>query len=274
MHVKDRAICLRAVNYSDTSQVITLLCREHGKLGAMAKGSRRPKNAFDGPIEVFSCGSVVLVVKDSGGQLAALTEFHQEPRFRQLTKRLAALHAALFGAELTEAFLEEHDPHPALFDKFLKFLETVQDSASDSLVWAWLILYQLRLLEETGIAPVWDQCTNCGTSLTSSDSPPARGLHPTDKSNSPPVKGESGAAGRGYHSAVYFSSRNNGLLCSACEGTFVEKRAIDWKIVEILQQPSRLPKTDIETLKQTEALLIYHLTELLHKRPKMAKYFS
>lgn len=250
MHVKDHAICLRAVNYSDTSQVVTMLCREHGKLGAMAKGSRRPKNAFDGPIEVFSLGTAVFVIKDAGGQLATLTEFHQEPRFRQLTRRLAALHAALFGAELTEAFMGEHDPYPALFDKLLKFLETVQDSETDGQVWGWLILYQIRLLEETGIAPVWDRCTNCSASLEATEQP-----------------------GR-QNAAVYFSSRNNGLLCSACETAFVERRAIAWKAVEVLQHPARLPKADMETLKQTEAMLIYHLTELLHRRPKMAKYFS
>jgi DNA repair protein RecO (recombination protein O) len=249
MHVKDQAICLRAVNYSDTSQVVTMLCREHGKVAAMAKGSRRPKNAFDGPIEVFSSGTMVFVLKDSGGPLASLTEFSQQPLFRRLTSRLSTLNAALFAAELTEAFMEEHDPHPALFDKLIKFLETVQDSADEPTVWAWLILYQIRLLEETGIAPAWDRCINCSASLE--------------------IKKRQGAA----RPAIYFSSRNNGLLCSACETAFVEKRTLDWKVVAALQSPARLPKLDFETLKQTERLLIYHLTELMHKPPKMAKHF-
>jgi DNA repair protein RecO (recombination protein O) len=250
MHVKDQAICLRAVNYSDTSQVVTMLCRDHGKIAAMAKGSRRPKNAFDGPIEVFSCGDAAFVTKDSGGQLANLAEFSQKPLFRGLTRNLPALNAALFAAELTESFLEDHDPHPPLYDKFLKFLSTVQDSHEEPLVWAWLILYQIRLLEETGIAPVWDRCVNCNASLEIKDRV------------------------RTAQSSVYFSSRNNGLLCSGCETAFVEKRVIDWKIVGALQHPASLPKMDFETLKETEALMIYHLTELMHRPPKMAKYFT
>lgn len=248
MHVKDQAICLRAVNYSDTSQVVTLLCRENGKLSAMAKGSRRAKSAFDGPIEVFSCGPAVFVLKDSGGQLANLTEFNQQPRFRKLTRSLTALNAALFAAELTEAFLEERDPHPALFDKLIKFLETVQDSESETQVWAWLILYQVRLLEETGIAPVWDRCVNCGTSLE--------------------TKSSAGKSGN-----VYFSSRNNGLICSGCETAFVEKRMVDWRVIDALQHPAKLPKADFETLRKAESLLVYHFTELMHKPPKMTKYF-
>jgi DNA repair protein RecO (recombination protein O) len=256
MHVKDEAICLRAVNYSDTSQVVTLLCREHGKVAAMAKGSRRAKSAFDGPIEVFSCGPAVFVQKDTGGQLANLTEFTQQPRFRKLASRLVSLNAGLFAAELTEAFLEDRDPHPMLFDKLLKFLETVQDSEDEPSVWAWLILFQIRLLEETGIAPVWDRCVNCSASLAmnntaSSDKTRVGKAHPT----------------------MYFSSRNNGLLCPGCETTFPEKRSVDRKIVQALQRPALLAKTDFETLNAAEHLMIYHLTELHHRPPKMAKYF-
>jgi DNA repair protein RecO (recombination protein O) len=40
MQIKDTAICLRMVNYSETSQVVTLFTRDSGKVAAMAKGSR------------------------------------------------------------------------------------------------------------------------------------------------------------------------------------------------------------------------------------------
>ena len=252
MQTKDTAICLRAVNYSETSQVVTLLTRDSGKVGAMAKGSRRTKSAFDGPIELFSFGNVIFTIKDSGGQLAILTEFNQQPRFRMLSHNLNALNAALFAAELTEKFLEDHDPHPFLFDKLTKFLETVQETKDATEALAWLILYQIRLLEETGVMPVFDACVNCGTSISS-----------------PPAKGEYREAGRGF----YFSSRENGLLCSGCEMAFPEKRAINAELIEILNTPAKLPKTELKQLKQIEQLLIYHFTELLHKPPRMAKYF-
>jgi DNA repair protein RecO (recombination protein O) len=252
MQVKDTAICLRAVNYSETSQVVTLFTQDSGKVSAMAKGSRRAKSAFDGPIELFSFGDVVFTTKDSGGQLAILTEFSQWPRFPKFKRDLYTLNAALFAAELTEHFLEDHDPHPELFSKFRKFLETLQDTETDSAVLAWLILYQLRLLEETGIALMLDACVNCGTSFSS-----------------PPAKGQYSEGGRG----LYFSSRENGILCSNCEMTFPEKRAIEPSLLSILNTPARLPKTDKKNLQKIENLLIYHFTELLHKPPKLAKHF-
>ena len=276
MQTKDTAICLRAVNYSETSQVVTLLTLENGKVGAMAKGSRRAKSSFDGPIEVFSFGDVMFTVKDSGGQLATLTEFNQQPRFRLLSQNLNALNAALFAAELTEKFLEDHDPHPPLFDKYIKFLETVQKTKEASQILAWLILYQLRLLEETGVMPVFDVCVNCGTTVSNhpglSATPPSKGgelkkLSPCQ--GGVPRRGEGGER----ESKCYFSSRENGVLCAACEQTFPEKRAIDSELIQILNTPAKLPKTELKQLKQIEQLLIYHFTELLHKPPKMAKYF-
>ena len=249
MQTKDTAICLRAVNYSETSQVVTLFTRDHGKVAAMAKGSRRAKSSFDGAIEVFSFGDVSFIIKESGGQLAMLTEFSQRPRFRGFQKNLTMLNAALFAVELTERFLEDHDPHSELFDKFQKFLVTLQETDGESKILAWLILYQLRLLEEIGLALMLDACVNCSGDIN---------------------QGRMGTA----HPTVYFSSNHNGLLCSDCEMAFAEKRAIDLSLLEILNNPTKLPKTDIKKLKEIEALLIYHFTELLHKPPKMAKYFS
>ncbi|MHC4771782.1 MAG: DNA repair protein RecO [Planctomycetota bacterium] len=240
MLTNDTAICLRAVNYSETSQVVTLFTRNHGKVAAMAKGSRRTKSSFDGPIEVFSFGDVSFIIKESGAQLAMLTEFGQQPRFRMLSQNLNALNAALFAAELTEKFLEDHDPHPELFDKYLKFLEMLQREDGPASRLAWLILYQLRLLEETGVALMLDTCVNCGSEQT-------RGC--------------------------YFSSRENGLLCSNCEMAFAEKRAIDPTLLDRLNNPAKLTKTGVKKLKEIESLLIYHFTELLHKPPRMAKYF-
>ena len=244
MQTKDLAICLRTVNYSETSQVVTLLTRENGKTPAMAKGSRRAKSSFDGPIEIFSYGQVIFSRKESGGQLAALTDFEQQPRFRGLHANLHALNAALFATELTEHFLEDADPHPVLFDKFTKFLETLQDSKEETAMMGWLILYQLRLLEEIGLCPELQACVNCSTGFLSD------------------------------WKSIYFSSHSNGLLCPSCETAFVEKRAISTPQLALLQNPSRLPKAKIEQLHEIEQLLIYHFTELLGKPPRMAKYYT
>ena len=77
MLTKDAAICIRAVDYSETSQIVTFFTRAAGKINAIAKGSKRPRSAFDGPIEMFSHGKIVFA-DSTRERLATLTEFEQK----------------------------------------------------------------------------------------------------------------------------------------------------------------------------------------------------
>lgn len=243
MKTKDVAICLRAVNYSETSQVVTLLTRENGKLAAMAKGSRRPKSAFDGAMEVFSYGQVMFVASETNDKLATLTEFVQMPRFRLLRATLPSLHAGLFAIELTEAFCQQYDPHPELFDALADSLEKFQQGGTPQAVLYALIDYQRTLLDEVGIAPLLDRCTNCGLTL---------------KADWP---------------ALYFSSAAGGLLCLGCEQSFTEKRRLSPACAVLLNQWQPFEKTTGALLAEAEQILLHHFTELMHHPPKMAKFF-
>ena len=237
MHRQDQAICLRSVTYSETSQIVTLLTREVGKIAAIAKGSRRPKNAFDGPVEMFACGVIAYAPGRAEG-MATLTEFSQQPLFRGLRTNLDALNAAMLAAELTEKMTEAQDPHPDLFDVLRRFLGDVQEAGSTINILIYLILYQLTLLREAGIRPVFDQCTNCPNILSD------------------------------RWKTIYFSSRSNGLLCPDCEAAFTEKKRLSPPAAAALANPKNLKDANERTAKEIEALLLYHFTELLGKPPK------
>ena len=56
MLVKDSGICIKAVDYSETSQIVTLFTYHNGKVQAIAKGSKRKKSSFEGQIEIFTKG--------------------------------------------------------------------------------------------------------------------------------------------------------------------------------------------------------------------------
>ncbi len=124
---KDCAVCLRTANYSETSQVVTLFGRDCGKISAIAKGSKRPKSAFDGPIEIFSFGDIVFA-PGRPGKLATLTEFEQRTVFGRLRNNLFALNGSFFTAELLDVFTLEFDPHLELFDAFVRFLTDAQNA--------------------------------------------------------------------------------------------------------------------------------------------------
>ena len=115
MLIKDIAICIRAIDSSETSQIVTFFTKDQGKISVIAKGSKREKSAFDGTIEMFSNGSVVFT-DPARGHLGTLTEFDQQPFFTNLSTDFFKLNCSLFAAELIDKFTDDCDPHPELFD--------------------------------------------------------------------------------------------------------------------------------------------------------------
>jgi DNA repair protein RecO (recombination protein O) len=237
---KDLAVCIRAIDYSETSQIITFFARDTGKFTAIAKGSKRPKSAFDGPIELFAQGRI-LYSQTRTDKLATLTEFSQQPPFTFAARDLFALHCASLAAELVNSGTDDYDPHPELFDAFLKFLHDL-DRKQDTL--RLLIIFQLNLLKEIGLMPVLDHCANCKTSH------------------------ESRITGHGF----FFSSEANSLICRDCEPSFPDKVPVTKTAAAALSNKETLAKTDKKTLKEIEKLLIYHFTNMWGRPPKMAKY--
>jgi len=246
MLTKDSAICIRAVDYSETSQIVTFFARATGKFTAIAKGSKRPKSAFDGPIEVFSLGRIVF--SDSNREkLATLTEFQQEPSLASLSRNLFALNCASFAIELLNSLTDDYDPHPQLFDSLLQFLQNVSEQSlpraeSRGATSSLLILFQLALLKEVGLMPVLNTCVNCKNAFSN--------------------------AWRG----VYFSSSANGLICRDCEASFPDKIKVAASAADCLADLKLLADAKEQTLNQIEKLLIGHFTETLGRPPKLAKH--
>ena len=247
MLTKDLAICIRAIDYSETSQIVSFFTRATGKIDAIAKGSKRPKSPFDGPIEVLLHGNIVFV--DSGGEkLATLTEFQQQPALINLRNNLFMLYACLFAAEMVNNLTHDYDPHPELFDSFLEFLHNANEQHSTSNqqrdILALLILFQLTLLREIGLQPILSHCVNCKTSH------------------------DSRAVGR----EIYFSSTANGLICRDCEPSFPDKIRLTKEASACLTRLKQISGSDEKTLKEIEKVIVHHLTGLLGRVPKMAKH--
>jgi DNA repair protein RecO (recombination protein O) len=240
MLTKDNAICIRATDFSETSQILTLFTRDAGKISAIAKGSKRAKSAFDGHVEVFSHGSIVY--SDSKRErLATLTEFEQKPGFTNLPADLFALNCCLFATELVNLLTDDYDPHPRLFDAFLKFLQNTNEKQKPLPL---LILFQLTLLREIGLMPILNACANCKTQYER----------------------------RAASDEMYFSSSANGFICADCEASFPDKIKLTKTAADCLADTKLLAEAQEKPLNEVEKTLIHHFTEILHRQPKMAKY--
>lgn len=150
--LSDIAIVLRQWDFSETSQTVRLLTREHGPLRGLGKGARRERGMFSGGFEVCTRGQLVAIVKP-GRDLATLTEWRLLEVFPGVRRRLPANRVALLAADLVAHLLDDGDPHPEVFDDFVGLLRGLERPGQEG---AGLLRFQWRLLTATGYAPRLD----------------------------------------------------------------------------------------------------------------------
>ncbi len=280
MLTKDTAICIRATDFSETSQILTLFTRAAGKISVIAKGSKRPKSAFDGPVEVFSHGKIVFS-NSNKEKLATLTEFEQRPGFADLAGNLFALNCCLFAAELVNLLTDDYDPHPELFDSFLQFLQNTNEHQTSSIehrdMLSLLILFQLTLLKEVGLMPILNACVNCKTNIehrlsavasAKAEVSPQDALRRNIEHRTSSIENRKSK----IENPVYFSSSANGLICKDCEASFPDKIKLTKDAANCLANAKLIAEAEEKTLNEIEKILVHHFTEILHRPPKMAKY--
>lgn len=159
--ISDQAVCIRRWDFSETSQTVSLFTRAHGVIRGLAKGAKREKGSFSGGFDPLTRGHLVAIVKP-GRDLATLTEWDLQDTCRHLRTSLPANRTAMYMADLVHHMVTDHDPHERLFDAFVEGLQELRDSDRGD---AALLVFQWRLLAETGYAPVLDRDAQTGRSL-------------------------------------------------------------------------------------------------------------
>jgi len=158
--IKTEATVLRAIDWSETSQILTLFTHELGKIPALAKGSRRLTpgfHPFDGPFQLASSGQLVLICRPSG--LATVTERWLRFAPQRPSRDLSALYAACFLLELTDLLTVVNDPHPELFLLLLDSLRHLETTPAPPLL---AHAYAFKLLRLLGFLGDLDRCAECG----------------------------------------------------------------------------------------------------------------
>jgi DNA repair protein RecO (recombination protein O) len=139
------AFLLHMVPYRETSLVVDLFSRNHGRIGAVAKGAKRPRSALRAVLLQFQ----PLAVGWSGrNELRTLTG--AEWRGGLTSPAGQALLSAFYMNELLIRLLPREDPHPMLFDGYETALGALSDGAS---IDETLRRFEWLLLRETGYAP-------------------------------------------------------------------------------------------------------------------------
>ena len=157
------ALVLRAVDFSESSLIVTLYTRQFGKTEALAKGGRRLKSPFESSLDILARDSIAFIQK-RGESLDLLTESKLIRRFRVHSRNFSGTLGGFYVAELLNSLTAPNDPIPALYDLSIKVLHQLE---TGNLVMRTLIRYEGRLLQILGHSPSLRTCVQCGKTLAS-----------------------------------------------------------------------------------------------------------
>ena len=174
--LKTPAIVLKSRKWGEADRIVTFYTLRFGKLRGVARGARRLRNRFGSALEPFVHCELNLFEK-RGDSLYRITGSDIRDSFAGLRDDLPRMSSAARMANLVGAVTGEGDAHPRIFETLLNGLHVLQSGHDPALT---ALLFQIRLLGDTGFRPQTDHCATCGDGhgqmLSGQFSPLAGGL--------------------------------------------------------------------------------------------------
>jgi DNA repair protein RecO (recombination protein O) len=158
---EEHAFVLHTYPFQDTSVIVEAFSRQHGRIGLVAKGARRPKSMLRPALLAFQ----PLAIAWSGrGELRTLVRAESVGAAHALTG--VAMMCGYYVNELVLKLLHRDDPHERLFDHYGAALRGL---AAGDTAEAVLRRFELALLREIGYAVELEHDAERGTPLVAEE---------------------------------------------------------------------------------------------------------
>ena len=144
------AYVLHRHDWSESSLVLEVFCRNQGRIALVAKGAKRPSSSLR-PI-LLPLQPLLLAF---GGDAEIRTLRGAEWMGGHVMPTGEALLSGYFLNELILRLLARDDPHPGLFDIYAQVVAVIAGGEGDALQTA-LRAFELLLLREIGLLPALD----------------------------------------------------------------------------------------------------------------------
>ena len=163
--IKTSAIVLKSINWKDSSKIVSLYTREHGRINVIAKGARRSNSQYQGILESVNLIEVTVYISPNR-QLQILGQASVEesyPKIRLDFEKTAYTFAIL---ELVDIFFQQTSADIIFFDFMQNLLMEMQIIENPQIVF-WYFL--LKLSSYLGFRPDFETCYKCSTKITSEE---------------------------------------------------------------------------------------------------------
>lgn len=157
MMQKVEGIVIRTIDYGESNKIVTLYTREHGKIGVMSRGAKKPKSRLAAVSQLFIYGTFLF--QRSPG-LGTLNQAEIIDSFREVRHDLFRASYATYIVEMIDKLTEEKQPNPYLFELLYQTIHYLNEGIDADVL---LRIYEMKMLAVAGILPQLDECVSCGS---------------------------------------------------------------------------------------------------------------
>ncbi len=219
---KTEAIVLRSIRYGEADRILHLYTQQRGRVGAIAKGSRRPRSRFGGRLEPFF--RIELVLYEGRGELMTVTSAATVAGHPHLRESAASLTVGARACDSVLRLLDSAEPNQAaynLLSRYLALLDEPEQAGAVPVAGRETALsFRLKLALAAGFVPELAACAQCGEA----------------------------------EELVAFSGAAGGVVCGACEagGFAFSPEAHDFMVQALGRSLAEVPAASEGALNQVE----------------------
>ncbi len=234
--VKTEAVVLRSMRYGEADRILHLYSASRGRVGAIAKGVRRPRSRFGGRLEPFF--RLDLLLHEGRGELLTVTSVATVDGYPRLRSSGPALAAGARACDAVLRLLDSAEPNPPAYNLLCRYLGMLDAPSTRATALESELSFRLKLALAAGFAPELASCAHCGEAEH--------------------IVGFSGAAG--------------GVVCAGCEaGSFPLSEEAHGFMVEAVAKPlAEAPPAEEPALRQVERAVAETLEHHAHVRLRPA----
>lgn len=148
MILKDQAVVLKSIDFQDTSKIIGVLTKEHGKISIIAKGAKNPKSKYAGILQIGNVLEILFYHKDSR-EIQVLTDASFIVKAYPIHFNMDKLAVLMPTLEMIDQLVSEKAHSGEFFDfaqTYIKWL--ILEEKSVSVLFPYILV---RLAELSGI---------------------------------------------------------------------------------------------------------------------------
>jgi DNA repair protein RecO (recombination protein O) len=167
MIVETEAVVLHAINYRDTSKIVTLYSRKFGKIKVVAKGAKNQKtNKFGSSLEPMTLSSIVIYKKDQH-DLHLLSKSEIVTPLNRLQTDSEKMFTGLALIELMNMVMHDEEENEKIFSMLAGSLTAIDAAEKNSL--NVLLAFMVKMFDQFGFGLTLESCVNCRRKTSEND---------------------------------------------------------------------------------------------------------